>query len=153
MRNKFEEEVALLDHFKCTRRLPGMCDEIMDHGGGCVDAGGLLPPGGKPQHLAAPGVLPQQMGEVLTPRKQAVVDRLRRRIENYRRRQTDFMPRFDQTFNGLCEQNIQETLLLKQKFLENKAKRTAKKQDKKQSEIPNNIQNNLLAASVHTIEV
>ena len=120
----------------------------MDHGGGCVDAGGLLPPGGKPQHLAAPGVLPQQMGEVLTPRKQAVVDRLRRRIENYRRRQTDFMPRFDQTFNGLCEQNIQETLLLKQKFLENKAKRTAKKQDKKQSEIPNNIQNNLLAVSV-----
>ena len=125
-----------------------MCNFTVDHGGGCVDAGGLLPPGGKPQHLAAPGVLPQQMGEVLTPRKQAVVDRLRRRIENYRRRQTDFMPRFDQTFNGLCEQNIQETLLLKQKFLENKAKRTAKKQDKKQSEIPNNIQNNLLAVSV-----
>lgn len=123
----------------------------MDHGGGlgggCVDAGGLLPPGGNPQHLAAPGVLPQQMGEVLTPKKQAIVDRLRRRIENYRRRQTDFMPRFDQTFNGFCEQNIQETLLLKQKFLENKAKRTAKKQDKKQTEPGSNIQNNLLTVS------
>ncbi|XP_015595049.1 neurogenic protein mastermind isoform X3 [Cephus cinctus] len=74
------------------------------------------------------------MGEVLTPKKQAVVDRLRRRLENYRRRQTDCIPRFDQSFNGLCEQNIQDTLALKQRFLESKAKRQAKKTDKKQSE-------------------
>lgn len=74
------------------------------------------------------------MGEVLTPKRQAVVDRLRRRIENYRRRQTDCIPRFDQSFNGLCEQNIQDTLVLKQRFLESKAKRQAKKTDKKQSE-------------------
>lgn len=124
----------------------------MDHGGGlgggCVDAGGLLPPGGNPQHLAAPGVLSQQMGDVLPPKKQAVVDRLRRRIETYRRRQVDYMPRFDQCFNGFREQNCQETLILKQKFLENKTKRTAKKQDKKQPEPVNNIQNNLLAVSL-----
>ncbi|XP_078051979.1 neurogenic protein mastermind isoform X3 [Augochlora pura] len=74
------------------------------------------------------------MGEVLTPKRQAVVDRLRRRIENYRRRQTDCIPRFDQSFNGLCEQNIQDTLVLKQRFLESKAKRQAKKTDKKQSD-------------------
>ncbi|XP_017880272.2 uncharacterized protein LOC108625071 [Ceratina calcarata] len=74
------------------------------------------------------------MGEVVTPKRQAVVDRLRRRIEGYRRRQTDCIPRFDQSFNGLCEQNIQDTLVLKQRFLENKAKRQAKKTDKKQSE-------------------
>lgn len=74
------------------------------------------------------------MGEVLTPKRQAVVDRLRRRIESYRRRQTDCIPRFDQSFNGLCEQNIQDTLVLKQRFLESKAKRQAKKTDKKQSE-------------------
>ncbi|KZC10162.1 Neurogenic protein mastermind [Dufourea novaeangliae] len=74
------------------------------------------------------------MGEVLTPKRQAVVDRLRRRIESYRRRQTDCIPRFDQSFNGLCEQNIQDTLVLKQRFLESKAKRQAKKTDKKQSD-------------------
>ncbi|KAH0948541.1 hypothetical protein HN011_009447 [Eciton burchellii] len=74
------------------------------------------------------------MGEMLTPKRQAVVDRLRRRIENYRRRQTDCVPRFDQSFNGLCEQNIQDTLVLKQRFLESKAKRQAKKTDKKQSD-------------------
>ncbi|KAF7407709.1 hypothetical protein HZH66_002246 [Vespula vulgaris] len=76
------------------------------------------------------------MGEVLTPKRQAVVDRLRRRIESYRRRQTDCVPRFDQSFNGLCEQNIQDTLVLKQRFLESKAKRQAKKTDKKQAEQP-----------------
>ncbi|KAL6256926.1 hypothetical protein P5V15_011861 [Pogonomyrmex californicus] len=74
------------------------------------------------------------MGEMLTPKRQAVVDRLRRRIESYRRRQTDCIPRFDQSFNGLCEQNIQDTLVLKQRFLESKAKRQAKKTDKKQSD-------------------
>ncbi|KAJ9599034.1 hypothetical protein L9F63_010491 [Diploptera punctata] len=72
------------------------------------------------------------MGDVLPPKRQAVVDRLRRRIESYRRRQSDCIPRFDQSFNGLCEQNIQETLVLKQRFLESKAKRAAKKTDKKQ---------------------
>ncbi|GFG38391.1 hypothetical protein Cfor_12425, partial [Coptotermes formosanus] len=72
------------------------------------------------------------MGDVLPPKRQAVFDRLRRRIEGYRRRQSDCIPRFDQSFNGICEQNIQETLVLKQRFLESKAKRAAKKTDKKQ---------------------
>ncbi|XP_018406500.1 PREDICTED: neurogenic protein mastermind-like [Cyphomyrmex costatus] len=74
------------------------------------------------------------MGEVLTPKRQAIVDRLRRRLESYRRRQNDCIPRFDQSFNGLCEQNIQDTLMLKQRFLESKAKRQAKKTDKKQND-------------------
>ncbi|KYQ54022.1 Neurogenic protein mastermind [Trachymyrmex zeteki] len=74
------------------------------------------------------------MGEVLTPKRQAIVDRLRRRLESYRRRQNDCIPRFDQSFNGLCEQNIQDTLVLKQRFLESKAKRQAKKTDKKQND-------------------
>lgn len=107
--------------------------------------GGLIPrkpvaaapaPG---QSLLAPGVVTgvggglAGMGDVLLPpKRQAVVDRLRRRIESYRRRQSDCIPRFDQSFNGICEQNIQETLVLKQRFLESKAKRAAKKTDKKQ---------------------
>ena len=84
------------------------------------------------------------MGDVLTTKRQAVVDRLRRRITNYRRRQTDCIPRFDQSFNGLCEQNIQDTLVLKQRFLESKAKRQAKKTDKKQNE-------NVGLSSVHVV--
>lgn len=60
--------------------------------------------------------------------------RLRRRLESYRRRQTDCRPRFDQSFNGLCEQNLQDTLALKQRFLETKAKRQTKAKDKKQAD-------------------
>ena len=74
------------------------------------------------------------MGEVLPPKRQAVVDRLRRRIENYRRRQTDLVPKFDQTFDVLCEQNTQDTLVLKQRYLDTKARKQAKKTDKKQND-------------------
>lgn len=51
-------------------------------------------------------------------------------MESYRRRQIDCQPRFDQTFGGLCEQNYQDTIALKQR-LETKTKRQNKtKQDK-----------------------
>lgn len=60
--------------------------------------------------------------------------RLRRRIESYRRRQTDCMPRFDQSFNGLCEQNLQDTIHLKQRYLDTKSKRVPKSKEKKQQE-------------------
>lgn len=60
--------------------------------------------------------------------------RLRRRIESYRRRQNDCMPRFDQSFTGLCEQNLQDTLQLKQRYLDAKAKRVPKSKDKKQQD-------------------
>jgi len=113
-----------------------VCASTVEHGGGvgggCIDAGGMLPPGVNATNTATPG-------DILTPKKQAVVDRLRRRIENYRKRQTEFMPRFGQSFNGIVEQNIQETLLLKQKFLENKSKRSVKKQEKKQSDPVTNL--------------
>jgi len=65
------------------------------------------------------------------PRRQTVVDRLRKRIENYRKRQSECLPKHDRSFNGFCEQNLQDTMLLKQKFLETKAKRAAKKSEKK----------------------
>uniref|UniRef100_A0A8D8V8H0 Neurogenic protein mastermind n=1 Tax=Cacopsylla melanoneura TaxID=428564 RepID=A0A8D8V8H0_9HEMI len=70
------------------------------------------------------------MQEALPPKRQAVVDRLRRRIESYRRHQTASEPRYNQSFNGLVERDIQETLLLKQKYLESKAKRTKKPEKK-----------------------
>ncbi|XP_068627571.1 neurogenic protein mastermind-like isoform X2 [Battus philenor] len=68
---------------------------------------------------------------ILPPKRQAVVDRLRRRIETYRRRQSECVPRFDQSFSGACEQQNLETSALQKRFLEGKAKRQAKKTDRK----------------------
>ncbi|XP_063374762.1 neurogenic protein mastermind-like [Cydia amplana] len=68
---------------------------------------------------------------ILPPKRQAVVDRLRRRIDAYRRRQNECVPRFDQSFTGACEQQNLETSALQKRFLEGKAKRQAKKSDRK----------------------
>lgn len=76
-----------------------------------------------------------------------ILCRLRRRIESYRRRQSDCMPRFDQSFTGLCEQNLQDTLALKQRFLETKAKRQAKTKDKKQTDNATTA----LQSSIHVV--
>ncbi|CAG9563589.1 unnamed protein product [Danaus chrysippus] len=54
-----------------------------------------------------------------------------RRIETYRRRQSECVPRFDQSFSGACEQQNLETNALQKRFLEGKAKRQAKKTDRK----------------------
>lgn len=111
----------------------------VDHhgGGGCVDAALRKPP-------STGGSVAPSGGDVLPPKRQAVVARLRRRIESYRRRQNDCAPRFHQSFNGLCEQNIQDTLILKQRFLETKTKRAAKKTEKKQDATG-------LQTSLHTV--
>uniref|UniRef100_A0A034W6D1 Neurogenic protein mastermind n=1 Tax=Bactrocera dorsalis TaxID=27457 RepID=A0A034W6D1_BACDO len=69
--------------------------------------------------------------EVVPPKRQQMVDRLRRRIENYRRRQTDCVPRYEQTFNTVCEQQNSETAALQKRYLESKNKRSAKKTEKK----------------------
>jgi hypothetical protein len=71
----------------------------------------------------------------LPPQKKAVFERLKKRVNMYRKRQTETIPRFEQTFNGICEQQSVETNLLQKKFLESKAKRVAKKVDKKQGEV------------------
>lgn len=57
------------------------------------------------------------------------------------------MPRFDQSFTGLCEQNLQDTLALKQRFLETKAKRQAKSKDKKQTDNATTA----LQSSIHVV--
>lgn len=71
----------------------------------------------------------------LTPKRQAVVDRLKKRMNLYRKRQNDSIPRFDQTFSGICEQQSIETNVLQKRFVESKAKRVAKKADKKQTDV------------------
>ncbi|XP_048526511.1 neurogenic protein mastermind isoform X3 [Dendroctonus ponderosae] len=49
------------------------------------------------------------------------------------------MPRYDQSFSGLCEQNLQDTLHLKQRFLDTKTKRVPKTKEKKQDGIQSSV--------------
>ena len=69
------------------------------------------------------------------PKRQAVFDRLKKRMNLYRKRQNESIPRFDHTFNGICEQQSVETNVLQKRFVESKAKRVAKKTDKKQIDV------------------
>lgn len=76
------------------------------------------------------------------------VDRLQRRMDSYRRRHRAAEPRFDQTFNGVCEQQSIETSQLQKRVLENKAKKIAKKAEKKQ--VDTTLAGNL-QSSVHVV--
>ncbi|GBN02617.1 hypothetical protein AVEN_179871-1 [Araneus ventricosus] len=69
------------------------------------------------------------MGDVLTPKRQTVVDRLKRRFDLYRRHQNDCVPRYEQAANCLYENQRQDTIVLKQRFLESKAKKAKSKND------------------------
>lgn len=77
------------------------------------------------------------------------LERLKKRMGNYRHHHTECGPRFDQTFNGACEQQSVETVILQKRFLENKAKKAAKKADKKQPENASLAGN--LQSSVHVV--
>ncbi|XP_050527642.1 neurogenic protein mastermind-like isoform X2 [Daktulosphaira vitifoliae] len=69
------------------------------------------------------------MADVVVHKRQAVIDRLKRRMEGYRRHNQDCVPRYNNAF--VEQQNVQETLMLKQKYMETKSKRNVKKNDKK----------------------
>lgn len=77
----------------------------------------------------------------LTSNRQAVVARLKKRMDLYRSRQDESIPRFDETFSGMCEQQEIETNILQKRFVESKTKRVVKKTDKKQTDLmtTNNI--------------
>ena len=76
-------------------------------------------------------VLPSSNTEALPaaplPKNQAAIERLRKRMEGYRDMQSARLPQYDQTMNHMNSQQIQETLVLRQKFLESKAKKPNKK--------------------------
>ncbi|XP_076319585.1 uncharacterized protein LOC143230256 [Tachypleus tridentatus] len=59
------------------------------------------------------------MGDILPPKRQTIVDRLRRRIELYCRNQSTCLPRSQQRTNGL---STQQTHQLKRGHLENQVK-------------------------------
>ncbi|XP_025832274.1 neurogenic protein mastermind-like isoform X1 [Agrilus planipennis] len=53
------------------------------------------------------------------------------------------MPRFDQSFTGLCEQNFQDTLQLKQRYLDAKTKRTPKSKESKKHQDTTSLQSSV----------
>lgn len=73
------------------------------------------------------------MGDLSSPKRREVFDRLRRRYEYYRRHQGASLRRFENTFNGLYEHQRQDTGLLQQRWLESRAKKSAKSRSKDSS--------------------
>ncbi|CAM1315720.1 Uncharacterised protein g6717 [Pycnogonum litorale] len=86
------------------------------------------------------------MGDLLPPKRQAVVERLGRRIEYYRRHMNDMIPRYEQAENGMYDQTKRETLMMKQRFLESKAKKANKKSDNR------NTSKSVIATTNNAIE-
>lgn len=82
------------------------------------------------------------MSDMLMPKNQALVERLRRRFEKYRSRHDECVPRFEHTTNGLSDQHKQETFILRQRYLDSKAKKTGKKSDKSNKHHHNSNSNN-----------
>ena len=66
-------------------------------------------------------------GPTVPPKNQAAIERLRKRMEGYREMQNSRLPEYEQTMNHMNSQQMQETLALRQKFLESKAKKPNKK--------------------------
>ena len=59
-------------------------------------------------------------GPNVPPKNQAAIERLRKRMEGYRDMQTNRLPQYEDTMNQVNKLQMQETLVLRQKFLENK---------------------------------
>ena len=80
-----------------------------------------LPPvavggGGPPNHLTSAAGGPQ-----------VPVERLKRRMDGYRELHNTKLPKYNHTANQINLQQIKDTKLLRQKFLESKTKKTSKK--------------------------
>jgi len=70
------------------------------------------------------------MGDYLSPKRRDVIDRLRRRMEVYKRRQNGLQQRYEYGNKALNEQSGQHALMLRQKWLESKAKKASKSKSK-----------------------
>lgn len=76
------------------------------------------------------------MGDYFSPKRRDVVDRLRRRIEVYRRRQNGCHQRYEFGQKTIYDQQKQTALFLRQKWLDSKAKKTSKSKTKSDSSHP-----------------
>lgn len=113
-------------------------EQSVGKGGGC----GLIPHNTTP---AMADVMDVDVANRMSQKKQVMDERFLRRIEGYRRHHNNSEPRFSKAFSGHAEQNYEQTMILKQKYLETKGKRQ-KKTEKKQTE--NSMPNSLHPAPV-----
>ena len=87
------------------------------------------------------------MGDLIAPKRSDVFDRLRRRIKEYRQRQSTLGSHYEPHFLGLFDQQRRDSELLRQRWLASKAKRAAKvKKDN------NHDNRQLLAVSFVTLQ-
>ena len=66
------------------------------------------------------------MSEVLPAKRQAAVERLRRRVDLYAKDHQGRYLHYERVGSSVCEQQMQESFALKQKYLDPKAKKTSK---------------------------
>lgn len=79
------------------------------------------------------------------------IERLKKRVGNYRQHHHECRPRYEQSFSGVCEQQSNETAILQKRYEQNKAKKAAKKADKKQPENSSLAGN--LQGSIHVVSI
>lgn len=79
------------------------------------------------------------------------IERLKKRVGNYRQHHHECRPRYDQSFSGVCEQQSTETQILQKRYHETKMKKAAKKAEKKQPENSSLAGN--LQGSIHVVSI
>ena len=82
------------------------------------------------------------MSDVLPPKRQAAVDRLRRRIDLYAKDHQGRHLHYERIVPTLCEQQMQESFALKQKYLDPKAKKPSKSKNSSASGSSSSSSNN-----------
>lgn len=84
----------------------------------------------------------------MSPKRRDVIDRLRRRFDVYRRRHNGFQQRYDFGQRSIYEQERQHALVLRQKWLESKAKKASKSKSKSDNS-GSDHRNQNVAVSLH----
>ncbi len=67
------------------------------------------------------------MAEVTPSKRQEYLERFQNRLAGYKKQSQESVRKYQHTLDALVEQDADQTLFLKQKFLQNKEKRAAKK--------------------------
>ncbi|KAK3100381.1 hypothetical protein FSP39_019054 [Pinctada imbricata] len=70
------------------------------------------------------------MGDFAPPKRKDVFDRLRRRLELYRRHRNCGSSRYDNAINTIYEQQQKDTIIQRQRWLDSKAKKASKQKPK-----------------------
>lgn len=79
------------------------------------------------------------MAEVTPSKRQENLERFQNRLAGYKKHSQECVRKYQHTFDALVEQDVDQTLFLKQKFLQNKEKRAAKRKLDNSSSTPSSV--------------